>query len=61
MVKKSFKKQLDVLITDLEKDTLISEAINDVIIIARLNTNEKAFELIKNQFLVINNQDLELD
>jgi hypothetical protein len=39
--------------------TLITEAISDVITIARQNSYEDAFELIKKQFLVIDRQDLE--
>ena len=36
---------------------LITEAINDVIVISKLNEEDIAFELIKNQFLIFNKQD----
>ncbi len=58
IITKTFKKKLNQVKTELEKEALISEAVHDVILIARLNTNEAAFELIKSQFLVISNEDL---
>jgi hypothetical protein len=36
---------------------LITEATNDVIVISKLNEDDIAFELIKNQFLIFNKQD----
>lgn len=45
---------------DLENHAgLITEAIHDILIIAYLNDEETAFELIKKQFLVINRQDID--
>lgn len=38
---------------------LISEAVGDVITIARMNTYEDAVDLISKQFVVIDRQDLE--
>ena len=44
----------------LEKDyQLITEAISDVIFIAKNNDEEIAIKLIKEQFLVIDRQDIE--
>lgn len=42
-----------------QEATLISEAVADVIIIARLNDEETARKLIRKQFVVINRQDVE--
>jgi hypothetical protein len=36
---------------------LITEATNDVIVISKMNEEDIAFELIKNQFLIFNKQD----
>ena len=47
-----FEQQLE------KKATLISEAIGDVIAIANMSDEKNAFELIKNQFVVIDRQDL---
>ena len=44
----------------LEKDyQLITEAIGDIIYIARNNSYEDAMKLIRTQFVVIDRQDLE--
>jgi hypothetical protein len=59
-----YHKQFKV-IPDVE-ESLIDEAIGDIIVIALLNnehdpSNKTAFKLIKEQFLVIGNEDLEED
>jgi hypothetical protein len=36
---------------------LITEATNDIIVICKLNEEDIAFELIKNQFLIFSKQD----
>jgi hypothetical protein len=47
------------IITKLEtEDKLITEAIGDIIVIAKLNDYETAIELIKKQFIVIDKQDI---
>jgi hypothetical protein len=42
-----------------EQATLISEAISDIITIASLNNEETAIKLIREQFLVINREDID--
>ncbi len=43
----------------LEKESgLITEAVNDVIIIATLNKEDLVFDMVNSQFLVISRQDL---
>ena len=56
-----FTKQLLELTDGLEEEaSLITEAVGDVITIARLNTDEGVAEkLIREQFVVIDRQDLE--
>ncbi len=45
---------------NLEKETgLITEAVNDIIVISRLNEEELVFDIVNSQFLVISRQDLE--
>ena len=58
-ITKTFKKKLNKVTSELEKEGLISEAIDTIITIARLNPDDKkAFELINSQFIVIFKQDL---
>lgn len=42
-----------------KRKLLISEAVSDVITIARLNSYDEAMDLISKQFVVIDRQDLE--
>jgi hypothetical protein len=57
---KTFKKKLNTITSKLEEeDKLITEAIKTVILIAKLNKNEvTAFDLIKEQFIIISKEDL---
>jgi hypothetical protein len=58
-ITKTFKKKLNKVTSELEKEGLITEAIDTIITIARLNPDDKkAFELINSQFIVIFKQDL---
>ena len=59
-ITKTFKKKLNKVTSELEKEGLITEAIDTIITIARLNPDDKkAFELINSQFIVIFKQDLD--
>jgi hypothetical protein len=44
-----------------EEATLISEAVQDVITISKMNDEESARELIRKQFVVINRQDTQIE
>lgn len=57
--KQQIKKLLPEFENNLEIEaTLITEAVADVILIARLNDNETARAEIRRQFVVINRQDI---
>jgi hypothetical protein len=59
-IKADVKAMLPEFENQLEKEaTLIGEAVADVIIIARLNDEETARKLIREQFVIINRQDVE--
>jgi hypothetical protein len=49
---KSFEKKLE------KKDGLVTEAVQDVILISVMNGAKEAEELIRSQFVIINKQDL---
>jgi hypothetical protein len=54
------KEEIEEFETELENyNSLISEAIGDIITIVSFNDRDTAFELIRKQFVVIDRQDLE--
>lgn len=58
----SIKESLLKFEAELEaKATLITEAVGDVILIASMNNEKTAMELIRTQFIVIDRQDLDED